>query len=212
MKNIRLLLFTLLCASQLYGMELPSKEQLPPELYTEIIRKAVETSNTLEEAVKAVNAASALQGAKYENLKDFTRLVHILANKFNASTEEVANLFGTKTAQHYLYLGKKVQNIVFNSKGRIGEHVDEVNKLIAEGADVNYVAQSGMTALIQAAMSLNPYMVELLLNHGSDPHYVHPFQDRALDLIKRISRYQSSREITNIISMLEEAMTKKQQQ
>ena len=84
MKKIALLL-TIVCTSQLYtmkriyGMEPePSYETLPPELKQEIINTALATNKKLSKKIEMIKNLSALHGVQYDNLKDFTTLVHIL--------------------------------------------------------------------------------------------------------------------------------------
>lgn len=85
------LLFTILCAGQLYGMDPTSLDELrrtgpqcigdlPKELQEQItqnahdiLKNALAKNDNLEDTVKAIKAASAAQGIRYDNLKDFTR-------------------------------------------------------------------------------------------------------------------------------------------
>jgi len=108
------LLLTILCAGQMYGMEPTSPvpyeassevrvdelrrtgplypergtmgalEELPQDVHNEIIRMAIASSNTLEEAIQAIKVASVLRGVRYnyDNLKDLTHIVDILSNIF----------------------------------------------------------------------------------------------------------------------------------
>src|SRR5690242_15449786 len=95
------LLFTIACVGQLYGMEKPSYGSLLPELKQEIINTALATSKNVDEAISMLKKLSALHGVEFDklfNLKDFTKLVHVLADKFNISTSQVAQKIDTPVA------------------------------------------------------------------------------------------------------------------
>jgi hypothetical protein len=134
MKRI-ILIFTILCVSQLYGMEPePVLGELPEDVHNTIIRMALATSDTLEEAIKAIKVASVLRGIRYDNLKSFTKLVHMLANKFpKKDTKTIAKLFGTSIAEEYINLGNALIGAI-----SWWEDIDQITKLIMQGADVNY--------------------------------------------------------------------------
>jgi len=116
MKKI-MLLFTLLCAGQIYGMEPLYPKQQPkiltqqekkelvefyrsrlPELKQEIIRQALKSSTTLDEAIDRVKIFSALNGIKFDelfnNIKDFTMLVHILSSIYIRPVADIAKKLG----------------------------------------------------------------------------------------------------------------------
>jgi len=142
-----LLLSTLVCAGQMYGMEsqepMGTFAQLPKELlHQEIIKQAIESSNTLEEAIKAVKMARALSGVQYDNLKNFTKLVHLLADKFDTTTHEVANEFNTLLAKNYIQLGEQLLqlNNQFNQPNILDKDNirNKIDQLINDGADVNF--------------------------------------------------------------------------
>jgi hypothetical protein len=136
MKKIALL-FTMVCASQLYGMEPEyGLQNLPPDMRREIVNKAIESSATLESAVKAVNTACVVHGACYNNLKDFTKLVHMLADKFGNATSTVANKFGTEIAKEYIKKGRDLRDTDWEAPSFIV--ISIVKKKIEDGADVNF--------------------------------------------------------------------------
>ena len=73
------LLGALVYVGQLFGMENPQPQlgvfgYLPTELHEKIIQDAIASSDTVEGVIKAINAAS-VRGARYDNIKDFTKLV-----------------------------------------------------------------------------------------------------------------------------------------
>jgi len=76
-----ILLSALICAGQMYGME-NLYEPLPSELKQVIISNALETSNTLNEAVKTIKKLSILHNVRYDNFKEMAALVNALRNKF----------------------------------------------------------------------------------------------------------------------------------
>ena len=188
-----ILLFTILCAGQLYGMEAQNIMGLPEELRTEIIRKALAASDTLEEAIKAIKVG-VLRGVNYDNPKDFTKLVHVLAKKFDLDTATVAQEFRTTTvaniAKNYLIQSRMLLKLIASyDAGDIQILIDNIKELINGGADVNFVQRhTGMlpslgfnedTPLIKI-FSYKPYnvqealqgiktLVELLLEYGAIP-------------------------------------------
>ena len=130
-----ILLFTIVCAGQLYGMEAKQKMgalgTLPRDIRNEIVNTALATSNNLDEAISMIQKLSTLYNVRYDNLNDFKRLVHLLADKFGMSTLEIASKFDTKTAKEYSTLGNLLmQSIIFSES-------DKITELISRGADVN---------------------------------------------------------------------------
>src|SRR5262245_54934151 len=103
-----IILFTILSIGLLNGMETePSYETLPKELKQEIINTALATSKSVDEAINTLKTVSALQGIQFDklfDLKDFTKLVHMLADKFNTKTELIAEKFKTPVAEEYVRL------------------------------------------------------------------------------------------------------------
>ncbi|HJZ24030.1 MAG TPA: hypothetical protein VJ201_06225 [Candidatus Babeliales bacterium] len=138
MKKIALL-FTVLCAGALNGMEQTPYESLPKELKQEIIMKALETSNDLDEAIEAIKATSAFYKIPYDTIFNdqtaFAGLAHMLANKFDTTTETVAEEFGTPAAKNYLDLGNQLNAAIASGKFNIAK------QFIKKGADVNYPAE-----------------------------------------------------------------------
>jgi hypothetical protein len=106
-------LFTIVCAaSQLYGMEQPFYESSPKE-----------NINT------ALNNLDEIQ--HIDNLKDFTNLVHMLAEKSNTGTREIAEKCEAPAAKTYLDLVQKLSNTT---------DINEITKLIQDDADVNFTS------------------------------------------------------------------------
>ena len=198
MKKIALL-FTIVCAGQLYGMEPMEAERigdLPEELQREITQAAITSSNTLDEAIAMIKKLSASFGVQYDTLfanindklftknKDFTQLVHMLSNKFNLSTEEIAKKFETPAAKNYLQLA----NMLMDSVTGEDTDVKGITTLIEKyGADVNYTfatafPDTGATILTWAiAHGNNPETIKLLLNLGANPNLKNQFGMTALE-------------------------------
>lgn len=165
-----ILLFTILCAGALNAMEPEQKMgafgELPKELHPEIVKKALESSNTPKKAVKAITVASALQGVKYDNLEDFTRLVHRVAKKFKVPVNIIATEFGTPTAKTYITLSENLGNAVKNGQTK------EVEQLINQGADVHFLVNNN-TILEFALGNISENtvkIVKILLDHGANPY------------------------------------------
>jgi hypothetical protein len=78
-------IFTILYASQLYGMEAEHISQVPKEVHQIIINNALATSNRPDEAISAIKRLSALQGI---NFKHSTVLMHALIQKFPDKVKE----------------------------------------------------------------------------------------------------------------------------
>ncbi len=203
MKKITLL-FTILCAGQLYGMEEPPKMgafgDLPEDVH-KVIVQSLATSNNLEQTIEAIKVAGALQGVRYDNLKDFTKLVHILAKKFSVPTEKVATVFKTPTSLKYL-------EMINNETLRYmeGDVLNELNQLIKNGLDVNatYRYMNSPSLLDQMVnQEAKPEIIKLLLDAGANPHYKDDNEMTALDYAKALGDDDNA-----IVKLLEEAMQK----
>jgi len=138
---------------------------LPRDIHNEIIKMALASSNTLTETIKAINVANALRGVRYDNLKDFTQLMHILAGKFNVLPSVVAKEFNTSTAQTYSDLGCEL-----SMQTRYWDLV----QLIKQGADLNFINENYWTPLGNAIMHQDIELVRLLFNSGANltPHHL----------------------------------------
>lgn len=169
------LLFIFLCAGALKGME-PEKPELrsvfPEDIQKEIIKMALATSDNLEEVIKAINVANALHGVSYDNLESFTQLVHMLADKFNVTTEKVAEKIGTSIAKTYVHFGRELLRVA-----GIDDNGSDTVQFIKKGADINftgtYVDYNGNsftgTPLQYAIHRSNLLVVKILLNYGVIP-------------------------------------------
>lgn len=220
-----ILVGALVCAGQMYGMEpqnprpeLGTFGYLPPELREKIIRDAIASSDTIEEAIKAINAAS-IQGVrydnlkdfmklarilanKYDNLKDFTKLVHILADKFNTSPYDIAKAFNMPIAERYIWLYDHFKDAVAKKQ------LARAASMILRGVDIN----AGQPDILYLALSTPPAeglsvakMIQLLLEHGANPYTKSGlYNETPLEFLNRNS--QDFPEYEEIKSLLENAM------
>lgn len=151
----------------LYGMEpeQPFYKTLPKELKQEIINKALATSTNLTQAINAIKNASILHRVQFDtlfdNLEDFTKLAHILADKFNQNPLQIAEQFKKPTAKRYILLTEKLEANVYRR-----HDLQEAEELIQEGADVNGLP---MLDLAVTRPGVTTAMIKLLLDHGADP-------------------------------------------
>lgn len=200
-----ILLFSIVCAAgQLYGMEPANPyKSLLPELKREIINIAL-TRDNLDEAVGMIQGLSTLHNVRYDNLSDFTRLVHMLANKFNALPSIVAEGFKTLTAQKYLKLSRELYEIMLRKN-----NIPEAQKLIAKGADILYEPALIYFIVSDYDLSISPFeKIKFLLNHGADPN-VKYHEQTALDLLNDFNEHgETVTQYKEIKSLLEAAMKK----
>lgn len=166
------LLFTVLGASQLYGaMEVKNIRDLPRDIHSQILNAAFpESKDNLDEAIKAIKATGAAQGLRYDNLKDFTRLMHVLAKKFNTGPHNVINSpygvaekFKTPLAEKYVKLADELELQI------ISDNIAGIQELITKGVDV-----TANTAIVYFAIFTSPTpnaeIIQLLLDNGANPN------------------------------------------
>lgn len=184
--NKVVLLCMFLCVGALNGMKLEqgSKDvcvsNLPEDVCNEIIKMALVSSNNLRDAIKSVKVAEVLCGVRYDNLKDFTRIVHILADKFNITTEQVAAKFDTSVAEEYRSKGYWLLRSIERSihKTSKDDIVDMIINNIQKDADINFSFIGNLgdfndeifvrtSPLILAIVYSNLVIVETLLKHGA---------------------------------------------
>lgn len=185
MKKIALCMF--LCIGVLNGMEPEQRSKdvclsnLPEEVYNEIIETALATSSNLSQAIKALKVASVLRGVCYDNLKDFTRIVHILADKFNVTTQEVALRFDTSLAKEYRWNSYLLLCFIDKDQSQSvskDDIIDMIINNIQKGADINFsfVGRIGdfndeiflrASPLSLAIIHSNFVMVETFLEFGA---------------------------------------------
>jgi hypothetical protein len=231
MKRKLFALCTLLfCAHQLYGMEQqPSYQTSPKELTTreildiykalpielkrDIIISALAANGDIDQAVDTIENTSMLYGVQFDklfnNLKDFTALMNVLAKKFpTISRREIAKKFTTPIARTYINLYDELKTNVYagNIKG--------AKKAIEQGADV----KAGIilhTALLPKNYQPSTAMIKLLLEYGADPFIKNDSGKNALEFLTIVRKdleayYDFSKECEKIKPLLEEAMQKPQ--
>ena len=184
-----------MCASHLYGMEQDSYKQLPQELKQEMINNALAQRN-IGDAVKMVRGLYILQhGSSYHNLADFTKLVHMLANRFTWNTKVIADIFDIPVSLQYL-------NLVKQADTKLGDDAG-LTELIKEGLDVNATMGSENQSLLIKAVYWDEKLaiIKLLLDAGANPHYKDGWGKNALHYAKQNS-------VKEVVRLLEERMQK----
>ena len=219
MKKIALL-FAIICAGQLYGMEPMEAEHigdLPKELQKEIAQTVVQTamleSKNVGEAIATIKKLSESFGIQYNklfgNIQDFTKLVYMLLDGFEVSpylrkgtpyliVRDLQDAHFT-LASKYLVLREQLDNSVFQGD----KNIEKTKKLIEEGADVN------SSTILDTTLSANLLLarpavqtIKLLLDHGANP-YAKNIQD--LTPLEFANEQDGSQEI---IELLQNAMEK----
>ena len=156
--------------------------ELPGDVHNEIIKNALASSDTVEEAIRAIKVANVLRGARYDNLENFTKIVHLLANKFSKPTAEVADKFDTSIAKKYNELGNKlISNISKIASVPRSEHASmlQIIQIIKDGGDANYSSDLKIENYgLQAAglpdvmlVRVNPLNQAELLKEANPPLY-----------------------------------------
>lgn len=211
MKKIALL-FTILCAGALYGIEKPNQghyigtmwENIPTEVKPLIITylNKYDTLNAVINAIKATSQTNRALKMTINEIYGFTALVHILAHTFNSTTGDVAIQFGTPTAKHYIFLACKLMSAIINC------NINEVAQLIEDGVDVNYnfdnpFYNTGATLLTRALAYKNVKIIKLLLNAGANPNFTDKFGRNALEWVHEYTCVNKKTK-----QLLEEAMKK----
>lgn len=161
----KIVLITFLSVGAFNGMELErtGMEDLPSEVKRLILMYVYESDN-LEDVIYNVKKASVINTELYNiinEIKGFTALVHMLADKFGMTTVEVAKEFNMPIAEKYLKLGYELFDAAessYKSKYRMG-------RLIAEGADINF-SDTYNTPLKKALTNSNNEGIQILLKFG----------------------------------------------
>ncbi len=146
----------MLCAGQLYGMEVPQKGPdyitiLPKELKQEII-VLLTTSDTLEEAIEAVRALTETNkelNAIVNNPITTRTLVRIMAQKFTAPSEYIAMKLSTQGSANYRALSLDLMNTLWQ------EDFVQAEDLVNEGADIDFQTADTYPMLCEANDILN---------------------------------------------------------
>jgi len=214
MKKI-FLLGALVCAGHLYGMEplYPQRgvlagtwQNLPTEIESLIITAG---GNNLDEAVKNIVGFSRIN-AKLNNmvnlndLQGFTKIAHILADRFGTTTAGVAYQFNTPVAQAYNNLNFELLQYQFRG---MGTDSNEITKFIEKGADVNFTSAGSYgyaTELRWAIENLNVEGVKIFLKFGAIP------TNGDWNTVLKVEKYNpGNKEIIKIKELIEEAIKKR---
>jgi hypothetical protein len=177
MKKI-LLLFTIVCAGQLYGMDPTSLYELrrtgpikpsvakadrpdylamlPPEVKGLIVL-AVARSGTLQETIEAIRGLIETNKEFNVMLNDpiiIRAIIHILVQKFNTPSEYIAQQLSTKGSEQYITLSKELMATLWQ-----GEYFHYAENLINRGADIDF--QTADTYPIQCGSNneMNPIVI-----------------------------------------------------
>ncbi|HEX4068853.1 MAG TPA: hypothetical protein VHX42_02020 [Candidatus Babeliales bacterium] len=202
------LAITLFASIQITAMETVNGtnwQNLPTEIRSLIIMTLAESHNNLDEAIKNIKQMSEINKELYSvinGLKSFTALVHILEDKFDVSTEDIAKKFSTPTAKQYIDLGNKLFNTMVISYSQL--FIAQVTKYINTGADINFSKTSSayaakkITILDKAVDSQESQKIALILKFGAKP-------DQALS---RINHSPNTEPWVSIKQMLQDAIEK----
>lgn len=148
-------------------MEPGSLQTLPPEVILHIIK-----AGDLDEAIKNIVRLSQVnkklnEMLNYNDFQGFTQIVHILANKFNMTPDDIAKQFKTPVAQEYSNLYGKLYFLVTHE-----QDTTKVKKLLDEGlVDINAGAIIYYAVIVRLAskMQIAP-MIKLLLEYKANPY------------------------------------------
>jgi len=217
------LLFTILCAAQLYGM---AKEEAVgiytsalPEIKQQIISAALASSKNVDEAIGAIKKFSILHRVQsdklFNNFQDFIKVVNLLSENFPELTKsEIAEKVNPAFAKEYDDLNEQLCMDI-----RYAGPIEDIIRQLNEGADVNFYLDLpalyiGDTPLTLAVKRARVDVVELLLNSGANPFFKQPYNElTALDIVQNFLAQANNDEalvgkIQAIKALLENAMKK----
>ena len=184
-----ILVCAMICAGQLYGMGDIGK--LPKEVQVLIIQ-ALNSSNDIDSIINSIKAASSTSKAlnqmvneqyNLNNLKGFTTLVGILADKASTSLGrfEIAQKFNTPIAQEYMDLGGKFVALLNADKADLVK----IKELINKGLDPNFsfkgAASTNLKNILSSGWEREDKMaaLKLLLDAGAIPTtFIKEYQTR----------------------------------
>lgn len=220
-------LCALICAAQLYGMEpIRTKEEEEkaqrakvlaiytscatfPELRQEIIGKALATSDNRHEPAKIIKKISILHGVEFDklfNLKDFTSLVHILANQFHDSCFAISCTFKTPVAEKYGELFFQINKLVG------ANDITALKNVIEQGADINFarisIVHEYMISMMVKKSQPILAIIKLFLENGADPNAtVRLGESTAITALDYLNKhFQNALEYDQIKTLLEDAI------
>lgn len=164
-----------------YGMQSKSQferfSELPIEVKAVLVSILSKGYDNVDDAIKAIQAVSRtnkelnkLVNEQYGKLSDqdleiFTKIVHILADKFKQSTESISQYFKTPIAEKYRRLGEQLISAV-----RFGNR-EQIAQLIKQNADINFsivIKNVSFSPLFMAILLESVELVKLLIDVGAD--------------------------------------------
>ena len=136
-----ILLFTIVCAGQLYGMvpeyviKAGDMASLPQEIRKFIVLTLVESS-TLEEAITAIRLLTETSKELNTMVNEpitMRTIIRILAQKFNAPSEYIAKKLNTSGSKNYMTRGLDLRVALYQK-----DFVGAENLIKSGGADIDY--------------------------------------------------------------------------
>lgn len=173
MKKLTLLL-TLLSIGALNGME-PETPQIEywnllPREVKNIVLNNLYSSNNKDEIIKNLRSFSLVNkrlNTALNNLKTFTAITHMLAQRFNLKPMTIAQEFNTSAAKEYLQLYETLKTAMSLND------VEGFNTAITKGADLK---AENINRLFFDYYTLDTQkppkyaITKVLLEHGANPH------------------------------------------
>lgn len=131
------LLLTILCAGQLYGMEVQKTDYiliLPKEL-KEYILLTLTQSQTLEKAIQTIHSL-AQTNKEFNTIANnpitIRTIIRFLAQKFTIPSEYIAQQLSTQGSQQYVALSLQLMHALWQ------HNWDDAENLIKAGADIDF--------------------------------------------------------------------------
>jgi len=190
-------LLTILCISALNGMEAETTfaPEFPQDIKAIILSYLIGTNKNLKDIITNIKATSSINKQWYATVNDlklFTTLAHMLADKFNTTTSVVAHRFNMPITKKYIELGKELI-------GNPG--IDKAIQLIESGADANFYHYSN--PLFNAIRHQNLELVKLLIRSGAKPRI--SAADTLSTAKRQIEKYPSNEDAKTIKQLTEDA-------
>ncbi len=228
MKKI-IVLFTILCAGQLYAMKRPSKEStlleteniggLPKELQDKITQTAIASSDNLDEAITTIKKLSTALGVSYDklfsNLDDFTRVALTLADRFSIypfapiTPYAVAQKLNTPIAERYMAGYSLLRDAVRWSNDEMGLDMS-LKPLLSNYPGIAKIDPQILFLALEARKNTLE-VIKLLLENGANPYgrddLGKTFVEKVNEKIEFQQRYPTgSQQWTKIKALVEEAL------
>jgi len=205
MKKIALVC-TIFCAGMLNGMgsqkPQPGHYGLGRGSVPAEVQSIFSTYDDIDDVILAIRVVSLSDEELKQMMNEeyyFTKLAHILADKFKLSTQLIGRKFATLVACQYVMLGDALINYTREKDS------NAITQLIIQGADVNYIANPYLTPLIMAVRAeADAPIIQLLLDAGADPKVKSRVGNTVLDYVDVGYRNESQK--VEIKKMLQDAI------